>query len=289
MKTAITAAVSTAVLGVAALAQPASAQEVDIRDAVARVIVIVEDRTDIGVEITQGSAHLPQLTLQRRGGDVRIEGGVDGRNIRNCNAGPSNARQPGEGATVEVRGAGRLRMEDAPLIVLRTPRDVDVKGEGALYGAIGRGARSVELGNGGCGVWTVANVDGAMDLALGGSGAIRAGSSNALEANLGGSGSITAGATRELEANIGGSGDITVARLDGSAKIAVAGSGNVRVRSGSASRLAASIAGSGDVRFEGTVRDVQASIAGSGDVHVAEATGAVNRSIVGSGQVRIGR
>ena len=102
-------------------AAPAFAADVEIKDAIARVVVIVEDRSDIGVEITPGRADLPAPRVQRRGGDVRIDGGL--RNaFRNCSSGPSSARQPGEGATVEVRRIGRVRLEDAPLIVLRTPR-----------------------------------------------------------------------------------------------------------------------------------------------------------------------
>lgn len=298
MKPAVSAAAVLSVLAASAvLAAPAMAQDVEIRNAVARVIVIPEDRTDVAVEITPGTSGLPQLQIDRRGGKVRIDGGL-GRarsfglsndEIRNCRGGAAEARQPGEGASAQVRRIGWVRLEDAPLIVLRTPRDVDVKGSGAVFGAVGRGARSVDLGNAGCGAWTVANVEGSVDLAVGGSGSIRAGSSQTLAASVGGSGSIFAGATGTLAANVGGSGAIDVARVDGDAKVAIGGSGGVRVRGGRAPRLAVSIGGSGDVRFDGTAGDVSVSIAGSGDVRVAEATGRVSRSVVGSGNLQIGR
>lgn len=294
---AIVAAIGSALAASAVLAAPALAADVTIRNAVARVIVIPEDRADIGVEITQGAAGLPDLRIERRGSDVTIDGSlgrgrgmsVSGAQIGSCNSGPADARQPGEGASVEVRGKGRIRMEDAPLIVLRTPRDVDVTGGGALFGSIGRGARSVELGNGGCGAWTVANVDGDVDLSVGGSGNIRAGTSRNLEAAVGGSGSIFAGATGSLDASVGGSGSIDVARVDGDTDIAIGGSGGVRVRGGRAPSLEVSIGGSGDVLFNGSAGDVSAAIAGSGDVRVSEASGRVSRSIVGSGNLRIGR
>lgn len=296
MRTAVYAAVA-ASLAAAGLAAPAAAQDAHIRNAVARVIVVPEDRSDIAVEITPGSAALPELRVERRGNDVRIDGGlgrrgafnVNGVSIRNCNSGPADARQPGDGATVEVRRVGRIRMEDAPLVVLRTPRNVDVRGDGAVFGAVGRGARSVELGNGGCGVWTVANVEGRVDLAVGGSGAIRAGTSRSLEAAVGGSGSIYAGATGDLDASVGGSGSINVARADGAVEIAIGGSGDVRVREGSASKLEVSIGGSGDVIFGGTAGDLEVAIAGSGNVGVGAVTGSVSRSVVGSGRVNIGR
>lgn len=300
MKPAVSAvAVLSALAGVAVLAAPAMAEEIEIRHAVARVIVMPEDRSDVSVEITQGSSELPQLQIDRRGGKVRIDGGLGqgrgfgvsfgGDQIRSCRSGPADARQPGEGASVEVRGVGRVRLEDAPLIVLRTPRAVEVKGSGAVFGAIGRGARSVDLGNAGCGSWTVANVDGRAELAVGGSGAIRAGTSHALEAAVGGSGSIYAGATGALEASVGGSGSIDVARVDGPTEINIGGSGGVRVRGGRADRLEVSIGGSGDVGFDGSAGDVSVAIAGSGDVRVAEATGRVSRSVVGSGNLQIGR
>ncbi|MGO4409217.1 MULTISPECIES: GIN domain-containing protein [unclassified Brevundimonas] len=298
MKIAVYVAASAAVLSALAAAQPAAAQDAEIRNAVARVIVIPEDRSDIAVEITRGSADLPQLTVERRGNKVRVDGGLGRRrglfqisndSIRNCNSGPADGRQPGEGATVEVNGMGRIRLEDAPLIVLRTPRDVDVSAGSGVYGAIGRGARSVDLGSGGCGTWTVANVDGRLEIGLGGSGIVRAGASRSLEASVGGSGSILAGVTGDLEANVGGSGNIVVAAVNGAADVSIGGSGDVTIRGGRATKLEVAIAGSGNVRFDGTAISLEASIAGSGDVRVAEVTGPVSRSIVGSGEVRIGR
>lgn len=297
MKIAVHAAAA-AVLAAFAAAQPAAAQDAEIRNAVARVIVIPEDRADVAVEITQGSADLPQLTVERRGDKVRIDGGLGRRrsllqfnsnSIRECNSGPADARQPGEGATVELRGLGRIRLEDAPLIVLRTPRDVDVSSESGIYGSIGRGARSVDLGAGGCGAWTVANVDGRMDIGVGGSGTVRAGTSRSLDVSLSGSGSILAGATGDLDASVSGSGNVVVASVNGAAEVSIGGSGDVAIRGGRVSSLEVSIAGSGDVRFDGTANSLEASIAGSGDVRVAEVTGPVSRSIVGSGEVRIGR
>jgi len=296
MKTAMIAAAASMALTGLAVAAPASAAEVKIRSAVARVVVIVEDRQDVGVEVTQGQSRLPAIQVRRNGRDVEIDGGLrrsrmwggdDG--IRSCNSGRSDASQPGQGATVEVRDLGRIRLEDAPMIVLRMPRDVDVSAGGAVFGAVGRGAQSLELSSGGCGNWTVANVDGDMDLAVGGSGSIRAGTSRSLEANVGGSGSISAGATGNLKAAVGGSGDVSVASAQGAGDISIGGSGGVTVRGGRMDRLAATIGGSGSVRHDGTAGSLSATIAGSGNVRVAAVTGAVSRTIVGSGNVIIGR
>ncbi len=321
MKPAYLVAAATAAL---ALAGVAHAGEVEIRDAVARVVVIPEDRTDIAVEIEHGSSDLDRLTVTRRGSDIIIDGGLSGSAVRNCTSGPANARQPGEGARVEVRGHGTINVSDAPLVVVRTPRDVDVNAGqsggrlrvfglrsgsgGAVFGSIGRGASSIELSNRGCGDWTVANTDGDMDISNSGSGTIRAGTSRTLDLAIGGSGAVRTGATGDAEiaiggsgsANvasaastdirIGGSGDVTLGRITGpDLDIAIGGSGEVTINGGEAANVDIRIGGSGDVRFDGRAGDVNVSVAGSGDVWVAEATGSVNRSIAGSGDVRIGQ
>jgi len=314
MKLALATAVSAVAL--AAMASPAFAKEptVEIRYAVARVAVVVEDRADVAVEVEQGSSRLPRVEVTRVGDEIRVNGGLrrnrglfgGGNNgIRECHSGPDGGRA-GEGAWVVVRDIGRVNLADAPLIVIRTPRNVDVNAEGAVYGSVGRGARSVELGNGGCGEWDVANVDGPLSLAIGGSGDIRTGTSTALEISIGGSGSVTAGAssslevaiggsgsvmagaTRKLDVSIGGSGDVTVARLDGNMDIAIGGSGDIEVRAGTSPNVDISIAGAGDIDFRGVAGDVDVSIFGSGDVNIARATGSVSRQIMGGGDVTIG-
>lgn len=289
MKTLIAASVSAVALTALAAAAPASAKDVEIRNAVARVVVIPEDRTDIAVEIESGTADLPALQVRRIGNDVRIDGDLGRNDIRNCSGERAGATQPGDGASVEVRRRGRIELSAAPLVVIRTPRDVEVSAGSGVYGSIGRGASSIELGSGGCGGWTVANTSGRMRLAVGGSGSVRAGSSGRLSASVGGSGSIAAGATRDLEVAVGGSGSVNVARVDGTAEVSIGGSGDVVVRAGDTSRFEVAIGGSGDVNYGGTTRDLKVAIAGSGDVRVGAATGSVERAVVGSGTVVIGR
>src|SRR5690606_19260848 len=116
------AAVTLAAAAGPTLAKPGP--EVEIEHAVARVVVIVEDRADIGVEIEQGASQLPALRVERDGANVRINGGLArrvagirmGDAIRECRSGPDSTR-PGLGASVEVRDIGRVNLEDAPLIV----------------------------------------------------------------------------------------------------------------------------------------------------------------------------
>ncbi len=289
MKTVIASAVSLAAVATVALAAPASAQEVEVRNAVARVVVIVEDRSDVGVEIEPGTANLPAPKVIRRGNQVRIDGDLGRNAIRNCRGGSGDGRQPGQGASVELRRGGRIELSQAPLIVLRTPRDVDVSVDsGAVHGSVGRGATSISVGNGGCGNWTVANTTGSLELSLAGSGNFRAGSSRSLEANIAGSGNITAGATRDLEANIIGSGNIEIARVDGDLEANIMGSGNIDVRAGEVAEVEANIMGSGDINFRGRARNAEANVMGAGDIRLASVTGNLSRATPGSGRVIVG-
>lgn len=296
MKFAIASAVSLAALAAIA-AGPAAAKNgpsAKIEHAVARVVVIVEDRADIAVEIEQGTSGLPAIEVRRRGDDVLIEGGLRGgmfgnNSIRNCRSGAEGGRQPGEGASVEVRRVGTIKMSDAPLVVIRSPRAVDVSVEsGAVFGAVGRGASSIDLGNGGCGDWTVANTSGALSMSLLGSGDMRAGTSDRLEATIMGSGSIRAGTTRALEANVMGSGDINAVRVDGPVEANIMGSGTITVAGGRVGAVEANIPGSGEINIPGTAASLEANIMGSGDIRVGAVTGAVSHSVMGSGEVRIG-
>lgn len=305
-------AASIAVLGFAALAPaPAFAKdgpEIKVRHAVARMVVIVEDRTDVSVEIEGGTAGLARPTVSHVGDEWRIDGELGRNATRNCNAGSSQARQPGQGASVEVRGKGRIDLSAAPLIVVRTPRHVDVEvQDGAVFGAVGRGAASVEIENSGCGHWTVANVSGPLSLSITGSGDMRAGTSTELAANIMGSGDLFAGSTgdvaanimgsgdmvlgagRDLDANIMGSGDIRLARVEGSVSANIMGSGDIVVAGGRASNLSATIPGSGNIDFRGQAGAVSATITGSGDIHVASSNGPISQSTMGSGRVRVGQ
>jgi hypothetical protein len=288
-----TVAIAAGLAATLAAAAPAAAQsgtEVRVRRAAARMVVIVENRSDVAVEIEPGSAGLPVPTVTRVGDEVRIDGGLGRRAFRGCHSGPADARQPGEGASVEVRDHGRVNLSAAPLIVVRTPPRVDISTEdSAVFGAVGRGATSVELGSGGCGDWTVANTSGGADFSIGGSGSIRAGTSGSLEASIGGSGTITAGATGDLDASIGGSGTIIVAQATGTVDAGIGGSGDVRVNGGRPRSIDASIGGSGDIIIQGDSGPLEASIAGGGNVTVTGTVASLEASLVGGGDVTVGR
>ncbi|MDB5454022.1 MAG: putative filamentous hemagglutinin/adhesin [Caulobacteraceae bacterium] len=267
------------VMGLALSAGAASAQSLEIRDAVARVTVIPEARSDIKVEILTANGQLP-LQVRGSGQKVTIDGNL-GRRIRGCD---------GEGKAIAVRvaGVGKVTYAQMPQVVVRTPRDVRVASGGAVYGTIGR-AGNVELGNAGCGDWVIANVDGALSLSEAGSGDMRSGAAGRAKIRLAGSGDLYAGAIRgPVEVDLGGSGDVTVGSVNGMLDVKIAGSGDVEVKGGHATAMTTSVAGSGSVTFDGVADTLKVRVAGSGDVNVQQVTGEVSRSVLGSGELRIG-
>lgn len=284
-----------AALGLMAAAAGASAAEIEIKNAVARVVVIPEARADISYQVIPGRADLPRIEA-RRGMDGRIilDGGLRsmwGGMSCSRRGGPKgeviSATHPPGDLRISVNGHRDVALAEAPLIVVHTPLDVRVNAGDAVFGNIGR-ADNVHLGLAGCGDWTVGNVRGRLDADIAGSGDIHAGSAHSLRAQIGGSGDVTASEVGDLEANIAGSGDVWVRRADGTVRAHIAGSGDVVAADGHATSLHADIAGSGDVRFGGDADSVNANIVGSGDVRVKRVKGEIHKSVIGSGTVVVG-
>lgn len=257
----------------------AQAASVEIEDAVLRVTVIPENRSDTRVEWVKTHPNLPMEVRTQQGRTV-IDGGK-GRQIRGC-------RGTGERTVVHVRGVGDIAYADMPQVVIRTPRDVSLEAEGAVFGAIGRSG-SVELSNAGCGDWTIANVEGPLKVSQAGSGNTRTGSAGSARFRIAGSGDVAATQVRGgLDVDIAGSGDVAVASISGPLEVSVAGSGDVKVAGGRATTMAVSVAGSGDIDFDGVADSLKARIAGSGDVHVKQVRGEVSKTVMGSGNINIG-
>jgi hypothetical protein len=264
---------------VALAASAASAASVEVKDAVARVTVIPENRTDIKIDVIRANSQLP-LEVRTFAGRTIVDGRL-GRRIRDC-------RGSGENVTVHVRGVGDVPWREMPQVVIHTPREVDMDAGGAVWGSVGRSA-SLKLGNAGCGDWTVGNVDGSMRVSQAGSGNTRAGSAAQAKIRVAGSGDTAVGDIRGgLDVDIAGSGDVTAISVAGPFGVHVAGSGDVRVASGHATAMDVAVAGSGNVDFRGTADSLKARIAGSGDVRAREVKGQVSKTVMGSGGVIIG-
>ena len=259
----------------------AQAASVEVKDAVARVTVVPEDRSDIKVEVIRSNSRLP-IMVRTMGDRTIVDGDLDGRNrIRNC-------RSTGETSVVHVRDVGNISWAEMPQVVIHTPRNVDIDADGAVFGAIGRSA-SLKLGNAGCGDWTIANVAGDAKVSQAGSGDTRMGSTGSLKVSVAGSGDVAAADVKGgLDINIAGSGSAAVRSVAGALDVSIAGSGDVVVGGGRATTMKVSVAGSGDVDFQGVADSLRVRIAGSGDVHAREVKGDISRMIMGSGSVRVG-
>jgi hypothetical protein len=268
-------------LGAALTAGTAQAAppSIEIKDAVARVTVIPEARSDIKVEYLSTNPQLP-LQIRNERGRVVIDGKLEHK-IRNCT---------GEGArtSVDVTGVGAVAYANMPQVVIRAPRDVSLDAGGAVFGVIGK-SDSLKLSNAGCGDWTVANVEGELKLNQAGSGDTHVGAVGRASVRVAGSGDIKTQAVRgPLDVNIAGSGDLWSASVGGALDVKIAGSGDVRVAGGPVGPMTVSVAGSGGVDVGAAAESLKARIAGSGDVRVKSVKGAVSKAIVGSGDVIIG-
>jgi len=278
MRALTTLAVLAAAVSAAGVAQ--AAPSVKIKDAVARVVVIPENRTDVKVEFLTTNAGLP-LEIRKEGDETVIDGNLRMNRINGCN---NRDGKP----SVRVRGLGEVSYDNFPQIAVRVPMDAKVKAGGAVFGDIGR-SNSVELANAGCGDWTVANTKGELGVRQAGSGNTRTGSAASASIDLAGSGDVsTQPIGGDLAVNIAGSGDVSVASISGKLQGNIAGSGNITVAGGRSRSIDVNVMGSGNVRFNGEADDVDVSVAGSGDVRIAKVNGAVKKHVAGSGSVTIG-
>jgi hypothetical protein len=275
----LAAAVSAASLTTGAVAQ--AAPSIKIKDAVARVVVIPENRTDVKVEFLTTNASLP-LEVRKEGDEVVVDGNLRMNRINGCNSRDGKV-------WVRVRGVGNVSYDNFPQIAVRVPMDVKVKAGGAVFGDIGRSS-SVDLANAGCGDWTIANTKGELKLGQAGSGDAKTGTAAKADINLAGSGDVSTQAIGgDLEVNIAGSGNVSSASIAGKLEGNIAGSGNITVAGGRSRSVEVNVMGSGDVSFNGEADSVDVSVAGSGDVRIAKVNGPVKKHVAGSGDVIIGQ
>jgi hypothetical protein len=275
------------------------AEEIRIRNAVAVLKVITEDRADVSVEIANpGVLATPRVRLE--GDELIVDGGIGSRRIRSCHR---------EGAFApEVSGVGIVNAAQAPVITVRAPKTLKLAVGGAVESDVGP-SNEANLSFAGCGNARVGDVAGKLEVDTSGSGNVTGGTAQAATISIAGSGEATIGAVAgALEADVAGSGGVTAASVGGPLEVYIAGSGGVVVNggamgdtevsvagsgdvtiAGNVQRLEVSIAGSGDVEIKGKATSVDASIMGSGDVIVAEVSGGVEKSVMGSGSVTIGR
>jgi len=260
-------------------ASAAQAASVEIKDAVARVTVVPEDRSDIKVEVIAPNAKLP-ISVRSFGDKTIVDGGLYHR-IRNCNG-------MGERARIRVRDVGEVTWAEMPQVVIHTPRSVEVSSNGAVQGAVGRSA-SLDLHDSGCSAWTVADVAGDARIHSSGAGQVRMGQSARLDIQLSGAANIHATRVREVfDGRLSGAGNVTIDEVGAQMDARVSGVGNIKVAGGANTAVRASVSGVGGVEFGGVASSLDASVSGMGHIQVRQVTGSVSKSVSGIGHVTIG-
>lgn len=266
-------------LAITGAAGAADAASVEIRDAVARVTVVPEDRPDIKVEMLTVNPRLP-LEVRTEGGETIVDGGLRHR-IGGCHT-------RGDNPSAWVHGIGRVEKNAIPQVVIHTPKAVVVASNGVVVGSVGRSG-SVELHDSGCSSWTIADVAGDAVIKESGEGSLRMGAANRLDLHLSGAANIHAVRVRqEMNALLSGAGGVELEELDGALDAHVSGVGRVKVAGGHASSVRASVSGVGGVDFGGVAQSLDASISGFGSVRVNQVTGNVTKSVSGAGHVSVG-
>lgn len=273
--------VSMAILAAAAAmtaAGAANAAAIEVRDAVARVTVIPEDRSDVKVEFLRTHDKLP-LTVRTENGKTIIDGGLEKR-VFHC-------RGIGKDPKIGVKGVGTVDADEMPHVVIRAPRQIEMTADSAITGEIGR-SDSLRLSVSGCDSWTIADVAGDVELRNSGAGAVRMGAADRLKVRLSGAASIHATHIRkDLDADLSGAGSLKVGRADGRVEADVSGVGKVNVEDGRATSLRARVSGVGGVEYGGVTENLDAAISGIGGVRVHKVTGNVHKSVSGIGKVTI--
>jgi len=278
MRRSLVIAAGAAAVATAGAAGAADAASIQIRDAVARVTVVPEDRSDIKVEVLSPNPKLP-LEVRSEGSDVVIDGGLRGR-IWGC-------RGTSEHPRAWVTGVGSVDGGAIPLVVIRAPRALAVESSGAVFGAIGRSS-GVRLHDSGCDAWTIADVQGDVAVEESGKGSVRMGAVGRLDIRLSGAANVHAVRVRDgMYAQLSGTGGVQVEQLAGPIEAQVSGLGHVRVAGGRASHVRAQISGMGGVEFGGSAETLDAAVSGVGSVHVKQVTGRVTKSVSGIGHVTV--
>jgi hypothetical protein len=268
-----------AAAALAAAGAAAAAPSVEIRDAIARVTIVPEDRADVKVEMLTTNAALP-LEVRTSGSMTVIDGNLAHR-INDCH-------RNGDHPSAWVRGVGEIRYENMPQIVIHTPRAVSVSTGGAVFGTVGRSA-SLDLDNSGCSGWTVADVAGDATLHESGAGSVHMGAAGRLALHLSGAGSVHATKVSQgLDATLSGAGGIDIQELDGPVMAHVSGVGHIKAAGGHATTVRASVSGVGGVELGGDAQSLDASISGFGGIRVKAVSGPVSKSVSGGGHVSIG-
>jgi hypothetical protein len=256
----------------------AGAAELVLDGLVARVTVMPEARSDFDVEVRPGTAHLPPVTVTREGGRAVVTGGVE---VGAC-------AEVGGRMRVGLRGGGEAELAEAPEVIVRAPRTFSVSGsDSGLIGEIGQ-TDELDIRQGGCGIWDVADVEGTLRAQFSGGARLTGDAAGAAQLGASGGGLVTIEAVADLVAEASGGGVIRVGTVRGDVEAIASGGGRIEIAGGEATTLRAEASGGGRVVHGGTVGALSATATGGGQIEVAEVESVISRSASGGGQVVVG-
>src|SRR6185437_12738590 len=124
-----------------------AATEVELRHAVARVVVMPENRADVALVVNYGASQLPRIMVHEVGDKLVADGKLETHSI--------NCRDHG----VNLAGYGEIDAANLPQVIIHVPMDAKVSFGGGSFGEVGP-TKSLEFDEGGCGNWKLADISG---------------------------------------------------------------------------------------------------------------------------------
>jgi hypothetical protein len=290
----------------AAVAGPAFAETLTVRNFVGRVEVITGDYDRLEVELIPGEAgDLPRVS--RRGADVDVEGRRDTVDW-SWDGGGAGCRGNRDGRLVRTeRGGDYHSFSELPLIRATAPRGVTLEIDASLIEGVAGAVGAADIELTGCASLAIESTAGPLGADLAGAGILTVGTVAAgLDADIAGAGVLSAGDVRgPLVADVAGAGRLHIEEIRGDADIDVAGAAQVRivrldgdvmadvvgvsaleVEDGQIGRLDLDVAGMSHVNIRGSAREAKVDVAGISEVDIAEAADA-DVSASGMSDVRV--
>lgn len=281
--------------GMAALAGPAFAETLAIRDFAGRVEIVTGDYARLEVEVIPGKGG-PSPEVTHYGDRIEVDGGLGRDFIWNWDGDGAGCRGDDGDRRVRLeRGGEFYAFSELPVIRATGPRDIDLDiqgvlmdGEAGAVGAIdvdlaGCARLAVESAGGpvnadlaGAGVLTIRIIAGELDADVAGAGVLAAGDVRGpLVADVAGAGRLDLGAVRSGgDIDVAGAAHVRIARLDGDLQSDIAGAGVMEIEDGQLGVLDLDVAGMGDMDFCGFAREAVVDAAGVGTVEIANAADA---------------
>jgi hypothetical protein len=257
MKSIIALAASAAAMASPCLA--VAAPQLRLKDVVAEVRIIPENRADFQVNVTRSHAGLPAIRVIPQAGGVVVDGGLYKR-IKGC----------GAFGSIAIKDGPRVPKNQVPQIVIRAPMAFALDANGYVKGEVGP-SRALRLDVSGCGDWNVGDVAGKLDL------------------DVSGLGDVRVGHTGSAEVELSGLGDVDIASVNnGPLSVSASGMGDIEVHGGHATAMKASLSGLGDLSFKGVADSLDADASGMGEINVAKVTGPVHKSRSGLASIHVG-